>query len=112
MSVRVVWVERLLAVEFGPSRSKRFAKAVAAARSGPGECSELEPGRYRTRFVLGEDAALGENPRPGNIVEITLGPKLRALLAGELSPDLDQDSEVPDFVPQEWGEPAAEQPPG
>jgi hypothetical protein len=50
-------MERLLTVEFGPSRSKRFGKAVAEAESGAGECSELEPGRYRTRFVLGEDSS-------------------------------------------------------
>ena len=45
-------------VEFGPSRSKRFAKAVAAAQNGPGECQELEPGRYRVSFVLGRDASV------------------------------------------------------
>jgi len=50
-------VERLVTVEFGPSRSKRFAKAVAEAQSSVGDCSEVEPGRYRVRFVLGEDAA-------------------------------------------------------
>jgi hypothetical protein len=180
-------VERLVTVEFGPSQSKRFGKALAEARSGPGECSELEPGRYRARFVLGEDAdtysglarllervrhwratevaeeeepvsvfhakemawcasfylrafracrfhfgygvlprcavcplfdaerairdIMGENP-PGPIAEITIGPKLRALLRGELPPDLDQEFEVPDFVPEEWGEPAGEEPPG
>jgi hypothetical protein len=180
-------VERLLTVEFGPSRSQRFGKALAEAESGPGECSEHEPGRYRTRFVLGEDAAaysglarllervrhwratevsvddepvsafhakelawcaafqlksfracrfhfgngilprcsvcplfdaerairdiLGETP-PGPIVEITIGPKLRALLRGELPPDLDQDFEVPDFLPEEWGESVGEEPPG
>ena len=184
----MAWMERLLTVEFGPSRSKRFAKAVAEARSGAGECSEVEPGRYRTRFVLGEDSAaysglarllervrhwratevseddepvsafhakemawcasfqlkafrtcrfhfgngvlprcsvcplfdaerairdvLGENPPPGTVFEITLGPNLRALLAGELPPDLDEDFEVPDFVPEEWGEPTGEGPPG
>ena len=48
-------MERLLTVEFGPSRSKRFGRAVAEARSGAGECSEVAPGRYRTRFVLGSD---------------------------------------------------------
>jgi hypothetical protein len=180
-------MERLLTVEFGPSRSKRFGKAVAEAQSGAGECNEVEPGRYRTRFVLGEDSAaytglarllehvrhwratdvyeddepvsvfhakemawcasfqlksfraclfhfgygvlprcsvcplfdaerairdiMGENP-PGNLVELSLGPKLRALLAGELPPDLDQDFELPDFPPEEWGEPASEEPPG
>ena len=51
-------MERLVTVEFGPSRSKRFAKAVAAAQSGPGECQELEPGRYRVSFVLGTDASV------------------------------------------------------
>src|SRR6266705_2568658 len=48
-------MERVLTVEFGPSRSKRFAKAVAEAQSGAGECTELEPGSYRVRFVLGRD---------------------------------------------------------
>jgi hypothetical protein len=50
-------VERLVTVEFGPSRSKRFGKAVAEARSGAGECEEVEPGRYRVRFVLAGDLA-------------------------------------------------------
>jgi hypothetical protein len=50
-------VQRLVSVEFGPSRSKRFRKTLAEAESGPGECSELEPGRYRTTFLLGQDAA-------------------------------------------------------
>ena len=50
-------MERLLTVEFGPSRSKRFGKAVAQARSGPGECAEVEPDRYTVKFLLGEDAA-------------------------------------------------------
>jgi hypothetical protein len=50
-------VERRLTVEFGPSRSKRFGKAVAQARSGPGECAEVEPDRYKVTFLLGEDAA-------------------------------------------------------
>jgi hypothetical protein len=49
-------VERVLTVEFGPSRSKRFPQAVEEARNGAGECSEIEPGRYRVRFVLGADA--------------------------------------------------------
>ncbi len=50
-------MERLVTVEFGPSRSKRFGKAVAEAQSGAGECSEVEPGRYRASFVLGTDFA-------------------------------------------------------
>ncbi len=50
-------MERLVRVEFGPSRSKRFGQALAEARGGVGECSELEPGRYRASFVLGEDPA-------------------------------------------------------
>src|SRR5947208_16741986 len=45
-------MEQVLTVEFGPSRSERFGSAVAETHSGPGECSELEPGRYRVRFVL------------------------------------------------------------
>ena len=51
-------MERVLTVEFGPSRSKRFAKAVAEAQSGAGECSELELGSYRVRFVLGRDGGI------------------------------------------------------
>ena len=50
-------MQRLVRVEFGPSRSKRFRKALAEAESGPGECNQLEPGRYRAGFVLDEDAA-------------------------------------------------------
>jgi len=51
-------VERLLVVEFGPSRSKRFGKALAEAQGGPGQCRQLEPGRYRVSFLLDEDAAI------------------------------------------------------
>ena len=51
-------MERLLTVEFGPSRSKRFGKAVVEARSGPGECTEIEPGHYRVRFLLAREATL------------------------------------------------------
>ena len=54
---------------------------------------------------------LGENPRTGAIVEISIGPKLRALLAGELPPE-DEDSQVPDFVPEEWTKPADVEPLG
>ena len=51
-------MERKLSVEFGPSRSKRFAKAVALAQGGPGECAETEPGCYRVTFLLATDASL------------------------------------------------------
>jgi hypothetical protein len=181
-------MERLMTVEFGPSRSKRFGRALAEARSRAGECSEVEPGRYRARFVLGSDSAaytglarllewvrhwratdvyegdepvsayhakemawcassqlkshgacrfrfiygvfprcsvcplfdaerairdvLGEHTPPGAVLEITFGPNLRALLAGELPPSLDPAFEVPDFPPAEWGEPAGEEPAG
>ena len=47
-----------MTVEFGPSRSKRFGKALAEAQSGPGEYRELEPGRYRASFLLGRDPAV------------------------------------------------------
>jgi hypothetical protein len=47
---------RLFTVVFGPSRSKRFAKAVELARAGPGGCNEVGPGRYQARFRLGLDA--------------------------------------------------------
>jgi hypothetical protein len=50
-------MERRVTVEFGPSRSKRFAKAVAEAQNGAGECSEPEPGRYRVGFDLATDPA-------------------------------------------------------
>jgi hypothetical protein len=59
---------------------------------------------------------LGENPPPATVLEITLGPNLRALLRGEVPPTLaqgcDPDWQVPDFPPEEWGEPAAEEPTG
>jgi hypothetical protein len=183
-----VWVERLITVEFGPSRSKRFGKAVGEACRVARECSEVEPGKYRARFHLGTDSAaytglarllervrhwratevwegdepvsayhakemawcassqlksygacrfrffygilprcsvcplfdaerairdvLGEHPPPGAVLEISFGPNLRALLTGELPPNLDPAFEVPDFPPTEWGEPAGEEPPG
>jgi hypothetical protein len=44
-------------VEFGPSRSKRFARAVAEARSAP-SFEETEPGRYRATFALDRDAGV------------------------------------------------------
>jgi hypothetical protein len=50
-------MERMLCVVFGPSRSKRFGKAVAEAHSGAGECSKVEPGRFRASFLLGVEAA-------------------------------------------------------
>ncbi len=50
-------MERLMTVEFGPTRSKRFGRALVDARSRARECSEVEPGRYRARFVLGADSA-------------------------------------------------------
>jgi hypothetical protein len=49
-------VGRVVTVEFGPSRARRFGKAVAEATSGAGECRELESGRYRVRFGLERDA--------------------------------------------------------
>jgi hypothetical protein len=59
---------------------------------------------------------LGENQPPGAVVEITIGPNLRALFERELLPTLAQGSDpswqVPDFPPEEWGEPAGEEPPG
>jgi hypothetical protein len=54
--VTVPAMERRVTVEFGPSRSKRFTKAVAAARSGPGKCQELEPDRYRGSCVMVDGA--------------------------------------------------------
>jgi hypothetical protein len=51
-------MERVLTVEFGPSRSKRFRTAVEEARASAGECSELGRGRYRVRFTLSKEAAV------------------------------------------------------
>ena len=183
-------MERLFTVEFGPSRSKRFGKAVAEARRLARECSEVEPGKYRARFTLDTDCAaytglarllervrhwratevceaaepvsayhakemawcassqlksygacrfrfvygvfprcslcplfdgerairdvLGENPPPGMVLEIALGPSLQALLRGELPPHLSPGSglgfEIPDFPPEEWEELAGAEP--
>jgi hypothetical protein len=55
---------------------------------------------------------LGENPPPGTVFEITLGPNLRALLAGEFPPELDEVFEFPDFMPDEWGDLEGEEPRG
>src|SRR3989454_4171337 len=185
-------MERLFTVEFGPSRSKRFGKALEEARRVARECSEVETGKYRAKFLLGTVSAactglarllervrhwqatevcdgdepvsayhakemawcassqlksygacrfrfvygvfprcslcplfdgerairdvLGENPPAAMVIEITLGPTLRALLQGEAPPHLteasDLDLEVPDFVPEGWAEPRSEEPPG
>jgi hypothetical protein len=50
-------MERVFTVEFGPSRSKRFGKALEEARWLARPCSEVEPGKYRARFLLGTDSA-------------------------------------------------------
>jgi hypothetical protein len=50
-------MERRFTIEFGPSRSKRFGKALAEARRVARECSEVEPGKYRARFLLDTDSA-------------------------------------------------------
>jgi hypothetical protein len=46
------------------------------------------------------------------VFEISLGPSLRALLSGEFPASPDVGVKVPDFVPEEWGEPTGEQFPG
>lgn len=177
-------------VEFGPSRSKGFARAVAEARKGDPSVAEIEPGRFRARFALERDAGvyaalsaliqrvwhwrasevyedeetvspyhakemawcassqlasygtcrfrfsygvfprcalcplfdaerairdmLGENAPPPIVLEIELGPNLRAMLRGEIPPNLgdapEPAVEVPDFVPEEWSEPPAPDP--
>jgi hypothetical protein len=57
-------------VEFGPSRSRRFGRALAEARSGAGECSEVEPGRHQiarkihpTAHAISPTAAAERVPR-------------------------------------------------
>jgi hypothetical protein len=55
---------------------------------------------------------LGENPPPGIVFEISYGPNLRALLSGELPPSPDAGLQIPDFPPEEWGEPGGKEPPG
>jgi hypothetical protein len=35
-----------------------YGRALAEARSGAGECTEVEPGRYRARFILDTDPAV------------------------------------------------------
>ena len=183
--VRLAWMERLVTVEFGPSRSKRFGKALVEARNS-GECTEVEQGRYQARFALGADSDAftglarllervrhwratevregdeqlsayqakemawcassqlksfgtcrfrfyygvlprcslcplfdaeraireGENLPAAMVLEIRLRPHRRTPPGREPSPDLDPGWQVPDFPPQGWGEPAAEEPPG
>ncbi|MDQ2910412.1 MAG: hypothetical protein M3R39_05285 [Actinomycetota bacterium] len=57
---------------------------------------------------------LGENPPPGMVFEITLGPNLQALLRGEvpLTGGSEPKLEVPDFVPEKWAEPPGDEQPG
>ena len=59
---------------------------------------------------------LGENPPPATVIEITVGPTLRALLQREVLPNLtegsDLDLEVPDFVPERWADPRSDEPAG
>jgi hypothetical protein len=52
----------------------------------------------------------GANPPPALVLEIRLRPH-RTPPGREPSPDLDPGWQVPDFPPQAWGEPAAEEPP-
>jgi len=58
---------------------------------------------------------MGENPPPGMVLEIALGPSLQALLRGELPPHLapgsDPGFEIPDFPPEEWEELTGAEPP-
>jgi hypothetical protein len=56
---------------------------------------------------------LGENPPPGMVFDITPRPNLSALLRGEFPPEAegsDLGLEIPDYPPEEWGEPAGEEP--
>jgi len=48
---------RAVCVEFGPSRSKRFPRALKLAREGASEFTDLGQGRYRAAFVLEGDPA-------------------------------------------------------
>ncbi|HEY2940001.1 MAG TPA: hypothetical protein VGJ27_09315, partial [Gaiellaceae bacterium] len=78
---------------------------------------------WRATEVYGEEVLeveravrdmLGEDPIPPVVLEITYGPRLRALLRGELdklAQELEEDWKVPDFPPKEWGEPEGEGPP-
>jgi hypothetical protein len=48
---------RAVSVEFGPSRSNRFPRALKLAREGASEFTDLGQGRYRAGFSLGDDPA-------------------------------------------------------
>lgn len=104
---------------FGVARTRRLPRLLlGGAADGPRfygvfpRCSlcPLFDGERAIRDVL------RENPPPAAVLEITLGPTLRALLQGEVPPHLvegsDPDLEVPDFVPEGWAEPRGEEPPG
>jgi hypothetical protein len=180
---------RTFTVGFGPSRSKRLRAVIAEARRRAQGFFEPEPGRYRARFVLGDDPgayaslarvielvrgwrasevleesepvspylakemawcastqlrsygrcrfrfAYGVMPRcslcplfdperairdsmgefqPTGGVVIELGPAIRAALRGDPVPPEEEalDAGVPQFVPEDWGGPPAEDPLG
>jgi hypothetical protein len=58
---------------------------------------------------------LGENPPPPVVLEIQLGPTLRAVLRSEPPPPASEaalEADVPDFLPEEWEEPPRDDRPG
>lgn len=54
---------------------------------------------------------LGEHPLPATVFELEMGPNLQALLSEEPPPtDLSNlDVDVPDFIPEDWGESSGDQ---
>jgi hypothetical protein len=74
---------------------------------GPPALLSLSAVRRRAR----DPGCVGGEPPPPNVLEITLGPDLRALLRGELlsaAEECDLELEIPDFPPEGWGEPGRE----
>ena len=48
--------------------------------------------------------AMGESPPKGLVLELSVGPRLRALLGDDLVEELNHTMSIPDYLPEEWGE--------
>jgi hypothetical protein len=105
----------LLAVALVAREVRRARRGRLAPKAGR-QLTAIEYALARVREAVSRTPPDRENPPAAAVIEITLGPTLRALLRGEVPPHLvegfDLDLEVPDFVPEGWAEPQGDEPPG